>query len=214
LKIFRNGKNLGSGNSSRIAIQKASKEFLFWQTIDWSYDISNLRLFVEYLKTYDIVQGVRIGSVGGNQALLKPLLCIRQLLSIEHLSRRSDTIRKGFVSVVNYILIRLLFRVPLSDFQNVTFYPTKWIQSIQFEAKSSFVNPEGLIKSYWSDMTIKEVPIDFLPRRQGVSKGTRINAIKAAIHDILRLWFRWIILGRRGRVKKGKIISVNSLNCT
>jgi glycosyltransferase involved in cell wall biosynthesis len=214
LKLFQNGRNLGSGSSSRTAIQKASKEFLFWQTIDWSYDISNLRTFLEYLRTYDIVQGVRIRSVGGNQAVLKPLLCIRQLLSIQHLSRRSDTIRKGFVSVVNYVLIRLLFRVPLSDFQNVTFYPTKWIQSVQFEAKSSFVNPEGLIKSYWSGMTIKEVHISFLPRKQGISKGTRIRAIKASIYDIFRLWFKWIILGRRGRIKKGKIIPANSLNFT
>lgn len=124
VKIFKNEKNLNVGISSQRAIQKASKEFLFWQTIDWSYDISDLRRALEYLKEYDIVQGVRIGS------------------------KRSDTLSKAFVSIVNYILIRMLYRVPLSDFQNVTFYPSRWIRSIKFESNSSFSNPEGLIKSY------------------------------------------------------------------
>src|SRR4030042_3999723 len=47
LKIFRNEKNLNVGISSQRAIQIASKEYLFWQTTDWSYDISNLRVFLE-----------------------------------------------------------------------------------------------------------------------------------------------------------------------
>ncbi len=52
LKIFRNEKNLNVGISSQRAIQRASKEFLFWQTIDWSYDISNLRSKISNL--YDL----------------------------------------------------------------------------------------------------------------------------------------------------------------
>ena len=36
IKIFRNETNVNVGISSQRAIQKASKEFLFWQTIDWS----------------------------------------------------------------------------------------------------------------------------------------------------------------------------------
>lgn len=191
LKIFRNEKNLNVGISSRRAIQRASKEFLFWQTIDWSYDISNLRQYLEYLKTYDIVQGTRKGA--------------DSVVSLRHLSGRSDTMRKAFVSIINYLLIRFLFRIPLSDFQNVTFYPTKWIQSVEYEARSSFANPEGLIKSYWNNKTIIEVPIPFIPRAQGEAKGTRIKAIMNSVKDVFRLWFSWIVLGRRGTIKKGRI---------
>ena len=50
LKIFKNERNLNVGISSQRAIQRASKEFLLWQTIDWCYDISDLRLFLEILK--------------------------------------------------------------------------------------------------------------------------------------------------------------------
>lgn len=202
LKIFRNERNLNVGISSQRAIQSASKEFLFWQTIDWCYDISDLRSFLEYLKTYDIVQGVRRKSIEGKARLSK-------LLRGNYLTRRSDTVQKAIVSLINYLLIRLLFRVPLSDFQNVTFYPTQWVQSIRYESKSSFANPEGLIKSYWKEKIIKEVLIDFIPREKGKAKGTKLKAIINSVQDIFKLWWRWIVLGKRGKIKKGNILRVN-----
>ena len=209
LKIFQNECNLNVGISSRRAIQRASKEFLFWQTIDWCYDISNLREDLEYLKKYDIVQGVRRQPVRVDVKLLKPVVALLRLFGMKHLTRRSDTVQKALVSVINYLMIRILFRVPVSDFQNVTFYPTKWIQSVNYEAKSSFANPEGLIKSYWNGMSIKEVPINFIPREKGSAKGTRIKAIINSVKDILRLWFKWVVFGGRGDIKKGKIYRID-----
>lgn len=211
LKIFRNERNFNVGISSQRAIQKASKEYLFWQTIDWSYDISNLRQFLEYLKTYDIVQGVRRKPVDVRIKSLKPFVLVLKLFGIKHLTKRSDTVPKAIVSVINYMLIRFLFRIPLSDFQNVTFYPTKWIQSIKFEAKSSFANPEGLIKSYWNGMSIKEVPINFIARSRGVAKGTRLKAIITSVMDIFKLWFKWIVFGKREFIKEGRICRLNPL---
>jgi len=205
LKLFQNECNLNVGISSRRAIQRASKEFLFWQTIDWSYDIAKLRDYLEYMKEYDIVQGVRRKPVHVRVRLLKPFVAFVKLFGMKHLTRRSDTVSKALVSLINYLLIRILFRVPLSDYQNVTFYPTNWIQSVKYESKSSFANPEGLIKSYWTGMTIREVPIDFIPRQEGQTKGTRIKAIQAAMEDIFRLWFRWVVRGKRGRIQKGMI---------
>lgn len=210
LKIFKNEKNLNVGISSQRAIQRASKEYLFWQTVDWSYDISNLREFLEYLKTYDIVQGVRRRPVEVKLKFLRPFVTILKLFGIKHLTRRSDTVWKAIVSVINYILIRILFRIPLSDFQNITFYPTKWIQSVKYEAKSSFANAEGLIKSHWHNMSIKEAPIAFIPRKTGKAKGTRIEAIMSSVKDIFRLWFEWVILRKRKFIAKKKICRIES----
>lgn len=211
LKVFKNECNLNVGISSQRAIQKASKEFLFWQTIDWSYDISNLRQFLEYLKTYDIVQGVRRKPVEIKIRFLKPFALIMKLFRIKHLTKRSDTVTKAIISVINYILIRLLFRVPLSDFQNITFYSTRWIQSIKYESKSSFANPEGLIKSYWNGMSIKEVPINFIARSRGVAKGTRLKAIITSVMDIFKLWLKWVALNHRGRIRKGKVYRLSPI---
>lgn len=205
LKIFRNERNLNVGISSQRAIKMASKKFLFWQTIDWSYDISDLRMHLEHLKEHDIVQGVRRKPVDVRIRFFKPFALMLKLFGIKHLTKRSDTVSKAFISVINYMLIRLLFRVPLSDFQNITFYPTKWIQSIEYEAKSSFANPEGLIKSYWNGMSIKEVSISFIARSKGEAKGTRLKAIINSVIDIFRLWFKWVVFGRRCFIKKGQI---------
>src|ERR1041384_1408586 len=209
LKVFQNGTNQGSGVSHRVAISKASKDYLFWQTVDWSYDLSDLRRSLEHLKSYDIVQGVRLGARPEERGL-GPMRQVFHLFTSRHLNERSDNLKKALVSVVNYILVRTLFRVPVSDFQNVTFYPTRWIQSVRFEATSAFANPEGLIKAYWSGMTIKEVPIGFIPRQQGVGNGTRLRAIRAAVTDIVSLWFKWVLRGGRGKIRKGRIIALNA----
>jgi hypothetical protein len=117
LKIYQNGMNLNVGISCRVAISLASKDYLFWQTVDWSYDISNLRVFLEYLKKWDMVQGVRRRPVEVKVRWLKPIVTLSKIFGLKHVTKRSDTIPKAIVSIVNYILIRLLFRVPLSDFR-------------------------------------------------------------------------------------------------
>ncbi len=207
IRLIRNEKNLNVGLSSQKAIHSASKEFLFWQTIDWSYDITLLRIFLELLKSYDVVAGVRRAPViiADNIRWLKPILAVGRLFGLKHITRRSDTVGKAIVSLINYILVRILFRMPLSDYQNVVFFPTRMIQSIQYESKSSFVNPEGLLKAYWRGASIVEVPISFIPRQKGEAKGTKFKAIRASVTDIFRLWWRWIILGQRGRITKGTI---------
>lgn len=207
IRLIRNERNLNVGLSSRKAIQSASKEYLFWQTIDWAYDISFLRIFLELLKSYDIVAGVRRAPVrvADEIRFLKPFLALPKLFGFKHLTRRSDTVCKALVSLFNYVLIRFLFRVSLSDYQNVVFYPTRLIQSIRYEARSSFVNPEGLLKCYWQGASIAEVPISFIPRTAGVAKGTRPKVILTSVTDIIRLWFSWVVMGGRGPVRKGLI---------
>jgi hypothetical protein len=121
--------------------------------------------------------------------------------------RRSDSPYKGLVSVVNYRLVRTLFRLPLSDYQNVTVYPRRLIQSIRLEAESAFTNPECLLKAWWSGATFKEVPVPFVKRTRGRGTGTRPTAIVAAVSDILYWWVRWIVLSRRDNRGRGAIVT-------
>ncbi|MEO5361155.1 MAG: glycosyltransferase family 2 protein [Nitrospirota bacterium] len=204
-RLYRNEKNLDVGLSLQRAVKSASKEFLFWQTVDWSYNIENLREHLELLKTFDIVQGVRRSAVKTRLNFLKPVFLFFSLFSKQHLANRSDNVKKGIVSVINYIVIRVLFKVPLSDFQNIPFYPTKWIQSIKYESKSGFSNPEGLIKAYWAGKSIKEVPISFTPRKAGEAKGTKLKSIMRSVRDIFYLWVKWIVLNKKESAKEGSV---------
>ena len=192
IRLIRNEKNLNVGLSCQKAVQAASKEFLFWQTIDWAYDITLLRIFLEMLRTHDVVAGVRREPTD-KASLTKWLASYFKVLGPEHLRVRSDNMRKAWVSVLNYYLIRFLFQFPLSDYQNVVFYRSKLIQSFKMEAKSSFANPEFLLKAHWSGASIAEVPISFIPRTAGEGKGVSFKTIKSSMTDIFKFWLRWIV---------------------
>jgi len=194
LRLHRNPENRGSGYNHKMAISLARKDYLFWQTVDWSYDLSRLGEYLPYLgKDSDVLQGVR-----------------RDTMSLSGLvGRRSDTFYKALVSVINYLLIRALFQLPVRDYQNVSVYPTWLIQSITLESESAFTNPESLLKVWWKGATIREFPVPFLKRRRGVAKGSRPAVILRSITDILRWWLRWIVLGRRADKGKGRIIPVD-----
>jgi glycosyltransferase involved in cell wall biosynthesis len=197
IKLIRNERNMNVSYSFQRALKSATKEFIFWQTIDWSYDITYLRIFLELLKNFDIVVGVRRKPVEAADKIWKPILGITQIFGMKHLTKRSDTLLKALISVINYLLIRSLFQVPLSDFQNVTFCPRELLQSIRYETNSSFSNPEGLIKAYWKGASIVEVPISFLPRSKGDAKGVSMRTIRVSVNDIFTSWFRWMALGNR-----------------
>src|SRR5205807_9425738 len=117
----------------------------------------------------------------------------------------SDNWRKAVISIVNSLLIRMLFRLPVHDYQNVTVYPRKLIQLCPLESESAFTNPECLLKTWWKGAHIKEIPVPFRKRQLGVAKGTRVKVIIASIRDILSWWWRWNVLRRRPDHGRGTV---------
>jgi glycosyltransferase involved in cell wall biosynthesis len=190
LKPYRNDRNRGSGYNTKRAISVASKDYLFWQTVDWAYDIRYLAKALGDLASVDVLQGVRVDTTSAKGMV----------------QQRSDNPYKGLVSVVNYRLIRTLFRLPLGDYQNVTVYPRALIQAVTLETESAFTNPECLLKTWWRGATFKEVPVPFVKRQRGRSTGTRPRAIVAAIADILYWWAQWMVLRRRSAFQRGRVI--------
>ncbi len=133
LRAYKNDRNRGSGYNTKRAISLATKDYVFWQTVDWAYDIRHLAGMLSELGSVDVLQGVRVETTSARRMI----------------ERRSDSAYKGLVSVVNYRLIRMLFRLPLRDYQNVTVYPRALIQSVHLESESAFTNPECLLKTWW-----------------------------------------------------------------
>jgi glycosyltransferase involved in cell wall biosynthesis len=191
LRVYQNERNRGPGHNTKRAISLATKDYLFWQTVDWAYDIRELMGSLAQVAKYEVLQGVRLAPVS-------PLGLFAE---------RSDHFGKAVVSLTNYMLIRFLFRLPVRDYQNVTVYPRALIQSVTLETESSFTNPECLLKVWWRGTTIREISVPFIKREKGKAKGTRIKAIVAAITDILYWWSRWILLGRRPDKQRGRVVA-------
>jgi dolichol-phosphate mannosyltransferase len=172
LKYFSNGQNRGVGFSMKRAIQESTKEYVIWQTQDWSYDLQNFNNVVHESELRpQIIHGIR--ELGFS------------------LSKRSDNRFKAFVSICNYLTIRTLFRAPFRDFQNVTLYPREVVEKYSLQSDSSFTSPELLLRAWNDGYEFLEIPVIFQPREFGVAKGTRLTSILKSIHEILyfRIFF-------------------------
>src|SRR5262244_307411 len=184
LRVITNERNMNIGWSFKRALAAAQKEFVFWQTVDWSYDLTHLRIFLELLTHYDVVVGVRPVPI----RLLSYVPVVR---SIYRVRTRSDSFRKAIVSLANYYLLRILYRMDFHDFQNIQFYPTALLQGFPLEGESSFLAPEMMARALAHGCRFLEVPIPFIPRSAGEAKGTRLRSIFRSVRDIWGNWFRW-----------------------
>lgn len=191
LRPLKNDRNRGPGFCYRRGIAAAGKTYFMAQTVDWAYDIDAFRPFFGELQKYDILQGVRPGEFAWST-----------------LSQRSDSFYKGIVSLTNYQLIKILFRLPFQDFQNVTVCPTRLAQPLPLECDGSFTNPEVMMKLYWSGASFLQVPVKFQKRGRGKGTGTRVGAIVRSVADIFRNWFRWVVLGGFPRRQMGRVDAI------
>jgi glycosyltransferase involved in cell wall biosynthesis len=191
LRIYRNDRNRGPGFSCKRAMALATKDILFWQTVDWAYDVDALADVMWRIDEFDVLQGVR------------PRVSL-----IQALSARSDSRRKAIISLVNYYLIRTLFRLPISDYQNVTVYPRRFVEHLTLESESSFTGVECLLKTFWQGARFKEVRVTFVKRTHGTGTGTRPRELFLAVRDILRCWVRWVVLRRCVFIRRGTVVGV------
>ena len=173
IKYFENPKNLGVGFSMRFAISCSTKKYVFWQTLDWSYDLSEIKsiLTQQDINEQTIYHGARVKNF---------------LTMFSGINKRSDNLWKGIISLVNFIIIKVLFRLPFHDVQNISFIPGNYIRSLDIYSSSSFISPEILIRSYNAGMRFIEFKVEFVPRRNGKAKGTRFRSVLKSIHQILQ----------------------------
>ena len=113
----------------------------------------------------------------------------------KNLFSRSDNFYKGIISLVNWLLISLLFGFKIDDYQNTYFIKSKIIKKIKIYSNSSFCNAELILKLYKSNVKIFETEVLFRKRISGISKGTKISKI---IHSISEIFFYFIFKKKYG----------------
>lgn len=167
LSYFSNQKNMGVGFSMKKALSLARKEFLIWQTQDWSYELDG---FIEIIQAGTMQNAIVHGA--------------RKLDS--SLTSRSDSKSKALISLCNYWLIRLLFRAPFSDFQNVTLYPKVIYKKYALVTESSFTSPELLLRTWNDGVDFIEISVNFIPRKFGIAKGTKLASVLRSVLEIIK----------------------------
>jgi glycosyltransferase involved in cell wall biosynthesis len=185
IKIYKNKNNKGVGYNFKKILKLTKKKIIIHQTIDWSYNIYNFTPYLHLLKInkYDILHGYRYFDV----------------------KKRSDNFYRGVISIINKIVIGLLFGNFTRDFQNVYVIKKKCLKNINLLSKSSFVNPELLMEFLMKNFKIAEINIDFKKRRFGKAKGAKLRFLLRSIFDIILLWF---IKGIRFRISNKNSITI------
>jgi len=185
LKIIKHDRNRRPGFCMHTCLKHTTKDVVFWNTVDSFFDTSHLEEWLNALEDCDMIQGVR-SDLKANSPYRK----------LTHL--------------VNRYMIRVLFGLNISEFQNVKFCHSDFLKKIGFESASTFTNPECSIKGFWSGLTIKEKGMKFLPRAAGKAKGANPSGILESLRDILKYWFKWIVLRRLPKpIKRGRIIKMD-----
>ena len=167
ISIVRNDRNRNIGYSFKRGVSLAEREYLFWQTIDWSYDLTDLRIFLELLQHFGVVIGVR-------PVPTRLLAYIPVVRSIYRVRTRSDDFIRAVVSLTNYYVLRILFGLNVHDFQNIQFHRTKSLQSFELAGRELVSRHRNDDQRAQSGLDLIEVPIRFIPRTKGRARASTL----------------------------------------
>lgn len=98
---------------------------------------------------------------------------------------RSDGLKRRIISTTYNIMFKVLFHCPVQDVNaKPKVMKRHCLSQLDLQSKDWFIDAELIIKAHAYGMRIAEVPIDFLPRKQGASK-IRMGAIFEFIRNLL-----------------------------
>ena len=178
--------NFGPGANIHRAYREARMEFVAYATVDGFYDTVELPGLLIQLSDCDAISAYRT-----DLSAHPPLRRIQTLLN---------------VGVQHWLFPRALrFRA----YHTLQIHRTDFVQAIELEAGSPFLCTELLFKARALGLRVKEVPIPYLPRRQGKATGGSPKLISKHLKDVYRFWFKWFVL-RRPMVREGLRLQTRS----
>jgi glycosyltransferase involved in cell wall biosynthesis len=168
VRVVHNPINLGVGMSLLIGMRAAQCDLVVHNAMDYPFDLADLAAMLPLFPENDIVVVVRT-----NRAAHSPY--------------------RKVTSLVNYWLIRILFRIGLRDMNFVQVYKREVLQSLRAKARSpAFVTPELLIQARDRGLRVAEVRAPFHPRRRGRPSYGKPRDILWALADMMSFWIeRW-----------------------
>jgi len=101
--------------------------------------------------------------------------------------RKGETLKRVIMSKVYNFLIRLLFKTNIRDINSgFKIYKKKVLENMELISESPFVDVEIFVRAMRKNFTIKQYPVVFKHREEGVSYISRPAVILATIRDMLK----------------------------
>jgi len=173
IRVVHHPRNLGQGASILTGFHQARHDLVLHNAMDYPFDLQDLARMLPLLDRADIVVAVRDRRAG-------------------------YTLTRKFMSVVNLMLLCMLFGLKLRDYNFVQLYRKHVWNSIRVESRSTvFLTPEALIRAHDMGFRIVEVTIPYHAREKGAATSGNFRVVSRSLRDMLGFWWKRSIAGRR-----------------
>ena len=162
VKLLRHRRNAGVGAAIATGLGHATKDWFSVNCADRPFD------------TRDI-------------ARLRPLFETSDLIVVSRTDRSANSPYRKLTSWVNYLLIRLLFRIPVADCQFIQFYRTAWLKGVEIHSRGTLVPPELILRMVRKGARIAQARLPFHARPGGVAKCGHPRHALRALEEMARL---------------------------
>jgi glycosyltransferase involved in cell wall biosynthesis len=172
VRVIHHARNAGIGRALYTGFQGARGTYTIFIPADLAMDLDDISKYLDAAQEADVVVGLRS-------------------------DRRGTSLARRLVSWVNIALVRVLFRMPVHQFQYICMWPTRFLQEIAIEyPDSAFLQAEVLIKARDMGYRLVEVEVTYVPRTRGRPTGARTHLVLKSAADLFRFWLRWLFRKR------------------
>ena len=164
VRVIDNEVNLGQGGSLCKAFSAAEKDIISHNGVDLPLDPKDYTKLMPYLEKDDIVVAARTERAG-------------------------YTFYRTIISVVNLVMLNVLFGLGLSDYNFVQLYKRQvWEKAKPTTRSTGFFYPEVIIRAHDAGFTIREIPITYQARQKGVATAGNPRVVLSSLRDLLSFW--------------------------
>jgi glycosyltransferase involved in cell wall biosynthesis len=200
VRTVHHAHNQGIGRALHTGFQHASGRWTIFIPADLALDLDEIKKYLRAAslppRASDVDAGLSTGRgrrSPGDRGGAEDSRVIVGLRS----DRRGTSFARRLVSWANIGLVRLLFCMPVRQFQYICLWPTRLLQGISIDyPDSAFMQAEVLIKARDLGYRLVEVEITYVPRTRGQATGARVGLVLQSALDVLRFWPRWFFRRR------------------
>jgi glycosyltransferase involved in cell wall biosynthesis len=170
LRVVTHPENRGYGGALRSGFAAARKDWVFYTDGDGQYDVGELPNLLR-------LASPKIGLINGYK-----------------LERHDPTHRIWIGNVYNFCA-RLLFRIRIRDIDcDYRLIRRSLLEQIHLTSTSGTICVELVRKLELSGAGVVEIGVHHYERRHGRSQFFRVRSLAVTFTQLLRLWFRLVIL--------------------
>jgi glycosyltransferase involved in cell wall biosynthesis len=174
LRVITHPANRGYGAALRTGFANARKELIFYTDGDGQYDVRELLLLMRGLRDgVDIVNGYKM--------------------------KRHDPWHRLVIGTVYHWAVKVAFGLPLRDTDcDFRLIRRRVFQKVRLGSDTGCICVEMVKKLHDAGFVFAEAPVHHFFRTHGRSQFFNFKRIFRTLVDLSVLWFRLVLLGRKG----------------